>query len=64
MDMLGAACVILLVGMIYFLLKFIVTSNALSAYMFWVESKGIKHPSQQEFDVCRKEVIRQRFKRA
>ena len=31
MDMLGAACVILLVGMIYFLLKFIVTSNALSA---------------------------------
>ena len=52
MDMLGAACVILLVGMIYFLLKFIVTSNALSAYMFWVESKG------------RKEVIRQRFKRA
>ena len=55
---------ILLVGMIYFLLKFIVTSNALLAYMFWVESKGIKHPSQQEFDVCRKEVIRQRFKRA
>ena len=30
--------------------------------MFWVESKGIEHPTKDEFEACRKEVIRQRFK--
>ena len=62
MDVLGWSCGFLLVMTLYFLLKFIVTSNALAAYMFWVESKGIAHPSKAEFEMCRKEVIRQRFK--
>ena len=57
MDVLRWSCGFLLVMTLYFLLKFIVTSNALA-----VESKGIAHPSKAEFEMCRKEVIRQRFK--
>lgn len=62
MEMLGAVCVALFAAMLYFLFKFIAASNALTAYMFWVESKGIEHPSKAEFNACRKEVLRQQFK--
>ncbi len=62
MEMLGAVCVALFAAMLYFLFKFIAASNALTAYMFWVESKGIEHPSKAEFNDCRKEVLRQHFK--
>ena len=62
MDVLRWSCGFLLVMTLYFLLKFIVTSNALAAYMFWVESTGIEHPTKDEFEAYRKEVIRQRFK--
>ena len=60
--MLGAVCVALFAATLYVLLKFIAASNALTAYMFWVESKGIEHPSKAEFNACRKEVLRQHFK--
>ena len=62
MDSLGAICVVLFAAMLYFLFKFIAASNALTAYMFWAESKGIEHPSKAEFNACRKEVLRQQFK--
>ena len=55
-------CVVLIGATVYCFLKFIATSNALEAYMFWVESKGIEHPTKDEFEACCKEVIRQRFK--
>lgn len=62
MEMLGAVCMARFAAMLYFLFKFIAASNALAAYMFWVESKGIEHPSKTEFNACRKEVLRQQFK--
>ena len=50
------------IAAIYFLLKYLMTSLSMMAYIYWTVEKKHAQPTKEELEACKREVVRQMFK--
>ena len=51
------------IAAIYFLLKYLMTSLSMMAYIYWTVEKKHAQPTKEELEACKHEIIRQMFRR-